>query len=91
MIEIEVETLEELREALDAGATRVLLDEFTLPMMREAVTMSAGRAELEVSGNVTLESIRDIAETGVDFISIGALTKHVRAVDLSLRVTVDAR
>ena len=91
MIEIEVETLEELREALDAGATRVLLDEFTLPMMREAVTMSAGRAELEVSGNVTLESIRVIAETGVDFISIGALTKHVRAVDLSLRVTVDAR
>ena len=90
MIEIEVETLEELREALDAGATRVLLDEFTLPMMREAVMMSAGRAELEVSGNVTLESIRDIAETGVDFISIGALTKHVRAVDLSLRVTVDA-
>jgi nicotinate-nucleotide pyrophosphorylase (carboxylating) len=91
MIEVEVETLEELREALDAGATRVLLDEFTLTMMREAVTMSAGRAELEVSGNVTLESIRDIAETGVDFISIGALTKHVRAVDLSLRVTVDAR
>lgn len=90
MIEIEVETLEELREALDAGATRVLLDEFTLPMMQEAVIMSAGRAELEVSGNVTLESIRDIAETGVDFISIGALTKHVRAVDLSLRVTVDA-
>ena len=91
MIEIEVETLEELREALDAGATRVLLDEFTLPMMREAVTMSAGRAELEVSGNVTLESIRVIAETGVDFISVGALTKHVRAIDLSLRVTVDAR
>ena len=91
MIEIEVETLEELREALDAGATRVLLDEFTLPMMREAVTMSAGRAELEVSGNVTLECIRGIAETGVDFISVGALTKHVRAVDLSLRVTVDAR
>ena len=91
MIEVEVETLEELREALDAGAARVLLDEFTLPMMREAVTMSAGRAELEVSGNVTLESIRVIAETGVDFISIGALTKHIRAVDLSLRVTVDAR
>lgn len=91
MIEIEVETLEELREALDAGATRVLLDEFTLPMMREAVTMSAGRAELEVSGNVTLQCIRNIAETGVDFISIGALTKHVRAIDLSLRVTVDAR
>ncbi len=91
MIEVEVETLEELREALDAGARRVLLDEFTLPMMQEAVAMSAGRAELEVSGNVTLDSIGDIAETGVDFISIGALTKHVRAVDLSLRVTVDTR
>ena len=60
-------------------------------MMREAVIMSAGRAELEVSGNVTLERIRDIAGTGVDFISIGALTKHVRAVDLSMRVAVDAR
>jgi len=88
MIEVEVETLDELREALEAGAKRILLDDFSLPMMREAVALSDGRAELEVSSNVSLEGIRQIAETGVDYISIGALTKNVRAIDLSMRVVI---
>lgn len=88
MIEVEVETLDELNEALAAGAKRILLDEFTLPMMREAVVMAANRAELEVSGSVTLEAIREIADTGVNYISVGALTKNVRAIDLSMRVTL---
>lgn len=88
MIEVEVETLDELNEALAAGAKRILLDEFTLSMMREAVVMAANRAELEVSGSVTLEAIREIAETGVNYISVGALTKNVRAIDLSMRVTL---
>jgi nicotinate-nucleotide pyrophosphorylase (carboxylating) len=87
-IEVEVETLDELNEALAAGAKRILLDEFTLSMMREAVVMAANRAELEVSGSVTLEAIREIAETGVNYISVGALTKNVRAIDLSMRVTL---
>lgn len=90
MIEVEVETLEELREALDAGASRILLDEFTLPMMRDAVAITQGRAELEVSGSVTLETLREIAETGVDYISVGALTKNIQAIDLSMRVGIDA-
>lgn len=87
-IEVEVETLDELNEALAAGAKRILLDEFTLSMMREAVVMAANRAELEVSGSVTLEAIREIAETGVNYVSVGALTKNVRAIDLSMRVTL---
>jgi nicotinate-nucleotide pyrophosphorylase (carboxylating) len=90
MIEVEVENLDELREALAAGATRILLDNFSLTMMRDAVALSRNRAELEVSGNVTLETLRDIAETGVDYISVGALTKHVRAVDLSMRIVIGA-
>lgn len=88
LIEIEVETLDELAEALGAGAKRILLDEFTLPMMRDAVAMATGLAELEVSGSVNLETIREIAKTGVDYISVGALTKNVRAIDLSMRVTL---
>ena len=84
-IQIEVESLAELRVALDAGATMILLDNFTLAMMREAVTINAGRAILEASGNVMLETIRGIAETGVDRISVGALTKDVKALDLSMR------
>jgi nicotinate-nucleotide pyrophosphorylase (carboxylating) len=88
IIEVEVETLDELREALEAGAKRILLDDFSLPMMREAVALSGGRAELEVSGNVSLEGIRQIAETGVDYISVGALTKNVRAIDLSMQVVI---
>jgi nicotinate-nucleotide pyrophosphorylase (carboxylating) len=84
-IQIEVESLDELRAALSAGATMVLLDNFTLAMMREAAAINAGRAVLEASGNVTLETIRGIAETGVDRISVGALTKDVKALDLSMR------
>jgi nicotinate-nucleotide pyrophosphorylase (carboxylating) len=87
-VEVEVETLEQLNEALDAGAERVLLDNFTLEDMRRAVMLTGERAELEVSGNVTLETIRAIAATGVNFISVGALTKHVRAIDLSMRITL---
>ncbi|WP_374590724.1 carboxylating nicotinate-nucleotide diphosphorylase [Aquabacterium sp.] len=85
-IQIEVETLAELNEALAAGATSVLLDNFTNEMMREAVAVTQGRALLEVSGGVTLDQLRDIAATGVDRISIGKLTKDVKAVDYSMRV-----
>ena len=84
-IQIEVETLAQLREAVTAGATMVLLDNMTLDDMRAAVTWTAGRAELEASGGITLDNVRAIAETGVDRISIGALTKDIAAVDLSLR------
>ena len=86
-IEVEVETLAQLSEALDAGARMILLDNMDLAMMREAVAINAGRAELEASGGVSLEQVRAIAETGVDRISIGSLTKDVRALDLSLRHT----
>lgn len=84
-LEVEVESLVELDEALSAGAQRVLLDNFDLPMLRAAVQRTNGRAQLEASGNVDISTVRRVAETGVDFISIGALTKHVQAVDLSLR------
>ncbi len=93
MIEVEVETLEELREALATDADRIMLDDFTHEDMRRAVAMrdaaaargSAKRAELEASGSVDLERLRSVAETGVDFVSVGALTKHVRAIDYSMR------
>ncbi|MGY4828843.1 carboxylating nicotinate-nucleotide diphosphorylase [Sphaerotilaceae bacterium SBD11-9] len=85
-IQIEVEDLAQLRQALDAGAKSVLLDNFTEPLMREAVALTAGRALLEVSGNVQLGQMREIAATGVDRISIGRLTKDVKAVDYSMRV-----
>jgi nicotinate-nucleotide pyrophosphorylase (carboxylating) len=84
-IQIEVETLEQLAEALDADATLILLDNMDLHQMRQAVGLTAGRAELEASGGVRLETVRAIAETGIDRISIGSLTKDVRAIDLSLR------
>ena len=87
-IEIEVETLDELTQALDAGANRIMLDNFDLDMMRKAVALNAGRAKLEVSGNVNLEKIKAIAATGVDYVSVGALTKNVKAVDLSMRITL---
>jgi nicotinate-nucleotide pyrophosphorylase (carboxylating) len=84
---VEVESIDELDEVLAEGtATRALIDDFSIGMMREAVRRSAGRLPLEVSGGVELERLREIAETGVDCISIGALTKHVRAVDFSLRM-----
>jgi len=86
-IEIEVENLQELEQALTAKADRVMLDNFTLDDMRRAVAMTQGEAELEASGNVTEATLRGIAETGVDFISIGALTKVVMPLDLSLRLS----
>ena len=86
LIEVEVETAEELHQALEAGADRIMLDNFSLEQLREAVKTARGRAELEASGNVTDETLVSIAETGVDLISIGALTKHVRALDLSMRL-----
>ena len=85
MLQVEVETLEQLREALDAGAKLILLDNFDLARMREAVKIAAERAELEASGGVSLETVRAIAETGVHRISIGSLTKDVKALDLSMR------
>ena len=88
-LEVEVENLDELQQALDAGVTRVLLDNFELASMRDAVRLTAGRAALEVSGNVELDGLAAIAATGVDFISVGALTKHMRAVDFSLRLQLD--
>jgi nicotinate-nucleotide pyrophosphorylase (carboxylating) len=88
LVEVEVETLDQLREALDTDIDRILLDNFTLDMLREAVAINRvhrGSVTLEASGNVSLQTLRPIAETGVDFISVGGLTKHVRAVDLSMR------
>lgn len=85
MIEVEVEDLEQLREALAADARRILLDNFSPDGLREAVALTAGRAELEASGNMDLANLRRVAETGVDYISVGAITKHLRAVDLSMR------
>jgi nicotinate-nucleotide pyrophosphorylase (carboxylating) len=91
LLEVEVENLTQLREALDARVDRVLLDNFSLEQLREAVKITRqhanGRTELEASGNLSLATLRAVAETGVDFISVGSLTKHVRAVDLSMRFT----
>ena len=87
-VEVEVENLDELEQTIAAGADIAMLDNFALPLMREAVALNAGSPQplkLEASGNITHETIRAIAETGVDFISVGSITKHVRAVDLSMR------
>lgn len=84
-VEVEVETLDQLQEAIKAGADILLLDNFSHARMREAVKMTAGRAKLEASGGIGVDSIKTVAETGVDYISVGALTKNVRAVDLSMR------
>ncbi|CAI2292593.1 TPA: carboxylating nicotinate-nucleotide diphosphorylase [Vibrio parahaemolyticus] len=84
-VEVETESLAELQEAIDAGADIIMLDNFTKEMMREAVEINAGRAALENSGNITLDTIAEYAETGVDYISVGALTKHLKAMDLSMR------
>jgi nicotinate-nucleotide pyrophosphorylase (carboxylating) len=86
LIEVEAETLDEVREALAAGADRILLDNMPLPRMREAVALAAGRCSLEASGGVTLDTVRAIAETGVDFISVGALTHSAPSLDVSLEV-----
>jgi nicotinate-nucleotide pyrophosphorylase (carboxylating) len=92
-VEVEVENLSELRQAIDAGADIAMLDEFSLQAMRDAVAQNAQAAKplkLEASGGITTASIREIAETGVDFISVGSITKHVRAVDLSMRFEYQA-
>ncbi len=88
-LEVEVENFDELREALAAGVDRVMLDEFSIEDIRRAVTEVGGRTKIEVSGGVNLESLPALAATGVDFISIGALTKHIRAIDLSMRIVVE--
>jgi nicotinate-nucleotide pyrophosphorylase (carboxylating) len=85
MVEIEVESLEQLQQALDAGADRILLDNFSLAQLNKAVTLTKRRVQLEASGGITLDNIRQYAQTGVDYISVGALTKNVRAIDLSMR------
>ncbi len=85
-LEVEVENLEQLREALEAGVDRVLLDNFNLVTLREAVMLNQNRARLEASGGITPHNLRAVAETGVDYISMGALTKDVLAVDLSMRL-----
>ncbi|WP_122689231.1 carboxylating nicotinate-nucleotide diphosphorylase [Pseudomonas viridiflava] len=87
-VEVEVESLAELRQALDAGADIIMLDELSLEDMREAVRLNAGRAKLEASGGINDDTLRVIAETGVDYISIGAITKDVKAVDLSMRLSI---
>lgn len=87
-VEVETENLSELDEALAAGADIIMLDEYSLDDMREAVRRNAGRSKLEVSGNVDLTTVGLIAQTGVDYISVGGLTKHVRAVDLSMRFEI---
>ncbi len=87
-VEIEVESIDELKQALDGGADIIMLDELSLDDMREAVRLTAGRAKLEASGGVTDATLRTIAETGVDYISIGTLTKDVKAVDLSMRLSI---
>lgn len=89
-VQIEVESLEQLQEALAAGARSILLDNFSTAAMREAVHINAGRALLEASGGITLDSVREIAATGVDRISIGALTKDVKATDYSMRIVASS-
>jgi nicotinate-nucleotide pyrophosphorylase (carboxylating) len=83
-LEVECRTLAEVDEALEAGAPNILLDNMTIEQLREAVRHVGGRAKLEASGGVTLETLRDIAETGIDFISVGAMTHSAPALDLSL-------
>ena len=83
---IEVESIAELEEALSAGATSILIDNFSLEQMRQAVKMNAGRAQLEASGGVSIDQIKAIASTGVDRISIGKLTKDIQAIDYSMRI-----
>jgi nicotinate-nucleotide pyrophosphorylase (carboxylating) len=85
-VEVECETLDDVRAGLDAGADTILLDNMAPPQLREAVTLVAGRARTEASGGVTLDTVREIAETGVDAISVGALTHSARSLDVSMEV-----
>ncbi|PAV47648.1 nicotinate-nucleotide diphosphorylase (carboxylating) [Pseudomonas sp. HAR-UPW-AIA-41] len=87
-VEVEVESLEELKQALDAGADIIMLDELSHEDMRTAVQLTAGRAKLEASGGINDSTLRSVAETGVDYISLGTLTKDIKAIDLSMRLTM---
>ncbi len=87
-VEVETENLTELQQALDAGADIIMLDNFSLADIKQAVALNNGQAKLEVSGNITSERLTELAATGVDYISSGALTKHVQAIDLSMRLTI---
>jgi len=89
LLEVEVESMAELEQAIAARPDRIMLDNFSVPQLRMAVKKVAGRCELEASGNIVLSNIREVAETGVDYISIGALTKSVLAVDLSMRIILE--
>lgn len=89
LLEVEVESLDELQQALEAGVDRIMLDEFSPDLLRQAVSVAGGRVPLEISGNVALDRLTELGRLGVDYISVGALTKHVHAVDLSMRVRVD--
>jgi nicotinate-nucleotide pyrophosphorylase (carboxylating) len=88
-VEVEVENMEEVQQALDAKADILLLDNFTIQQLKQAVALNKGRAKLEASGNVELSTIRKIANTGVDFVSVGALTKNIQAIDLSMRIDIE--
>jgi nicotinate-nucleotide pyrophosphorylase (carboxylating) len=85
-VEVEVESIAELQQAIDAGSDIIMLDNFSLEMMKQAVEINSNRAQLEVSGNVEFSQLKDIAKQGIDFISIGALTKNINAIDLSMRI-----
>lgn len=89
MVEVEVENMAEFERALAAKPDRIMLDNFSMQAMRDAVAINKGTVELEASGNIGLDNIRSIAETGVDYISIGALTKNIKAIDLSMRINLD--
>lgn len=89
LVEVEVESLDEYQQALAAKPDRIMLDNFSVTEMVQAVSLNKGNVELEASGDITLDNIRKIAETGVDYISIGALTKHVNAINLSMRITME--
>ena len=93
MVKIEVETrdLDEVREALEAGAEIIMLDNMDAAMMKEAVELAGGRALLEASGGITLETLREVAETGVDIISLGALTHSVKALDISMKLVKEGK
>lgn len=85
-VEVEVESLNELQQAIAAGSDIIMLDNFSLELMQEAVALTQGRSRLEASGGITLDNLRAVAMTGVDYISIGSLTKHIQAIDLSMRL-----
>ena len=87
-VEVETENLTELQQALAAGADIIMLDNFSLADIKQAVTLNGGKAKLEVSGNITSERLTELAATGVDYISSGALTKHIQAIDLSMRLSI---